>query len=604
MFDLDHFLKTLPNKPGIYQMIDAQDDIIYIGKARNLKNRVSTYFKKGAKLPKTERMVQQIARVELTITHSENEALLLESTLIKSHRPKYNVLMRDDKSYPYIFISTKHAFPRMDVHRGVKREKGEYFGPYPSGGAVREAINLLQKLFLIRSCKDSFYSARTRPCLQYQIGRCTAPCVGYVSEGDYHDSIEHALLFLQGKSQQVMDQLMDKMQRASDNREFEQAAKLRDLTAKLRAIQEQQYVSRTGGDIDVLAVVEVKGLMAVNILFVRAGRVIGNKTFFPKCPANTSKEELLSEFLPQYYFSSLHKENIPETLVTNVNLPEKTWFESVLSEENKSKVSIQTNVRAKKAQWLKLAMTNCVAAIQSRLSSKMTMQQRLSELQNVLKLDAPPARIECFDISHSSGEATVASCVVFDENGPLKSDYRRFNIKDIQGGDDYAAMAQALTRRYKKAKEKEAKLPDVLLIDGGKGQINRAISVLEELQVNDVLIIGIAKGEGRKAEFDRLFIQGQKTETTLSPQSQAMHLIQQVRDEAHRFAIAGHRNQRGKARTTSSLEGIDGVGAKRRQALLKRFGGLHDLKGASVDEIAKVPGISQDLAQKIYDFLH
>lgn len=598
-FDAKAFLKTLTSRPGVYRMFNAAEEVIYVGKARNLAKRVGSYFARNLSSPKTRSMVSQIATIDVTVTHTENEALILENNLIKELLPRYNVLLRDDKSYPYIFLSADE-FPRLAYHRGPKRAKGKYFGPYPSAGAVRETLNLLQKLFRVRQCEDSFYSNRSRPCLQYQIKRCTAPCVGYVSEQVYDEDVRHAVMFLEGKDTQVIDELVSKMEQASAALEFEQAASFRDQIGSLRRVQEKQYVSGEGGDLDIIVSDVKNGVGCVQVFFIRGGHHLGNKSFFPKHTQESDPAEVLSAFLPQYYLGKA----VPNEVLVNHALEDKQWLESVLAEQAGRKVVISHKVRGGRARWLEMAETNLKEALLRQLASKSGMQQRYLALQEGLGLDDLPQRLECFDISHTMGEATVASCVVFDQDGPLKSDYRRFNIEDITPGDDYAAMHQALTRRYTRLKKGEGKLPDILFIDGGKGQLSQARGVMTELQVTEVILVGVAKGEGRKPGLETLFLSGQRQPIMLPPDSPALHLIQQIRDEAHRFAITGHRQRRGKARGKSPLEGISGVGAKRRRDLLNQFGGWQEIARAGVNDISKVKGISQELAQRIYDAFH
>ncbi len=599
VFDAKAYLKTLSTRPGVYRMLNASGEVIYVGKARNLAKRVGSYFSRNITTPKTRALVSQIANIDVTVTHTENEALILENNLIKELRPRYNVLLRDDKSYPYIFLSSD-PFPRLAYHRGAKRARGRYFGPYPSAGAVRDTLNLLQKVFRVRQCEDVFYSNRSRPCLQYQIKRCTAPCVDYITPAEYADDVRLATLFLEGKDSQVIDTLVTKMEEASTKLEFERAAQYRDQIASLRRVQERQYVSGSGGDLDVIVSAYDKGVGCVQVVFIRGGRQLGSKTFFPGHTQDTSEAEILAAFLPQYYIGK----QVPTEVLVNQPLEDQQLLEDVLGEQAGRKVSISHNLRSDRARWVQMAVINVEDALRRHLASKSGMNRRYEALQDALKLDSTPQRLECFDISHTMGEATVASCVVFNEEGPLKSDYRRFNIEGITPGDDYAAMHQALTRRYTRLKEGEGKLPDILFIDGGKGQLSEAQKVLEELQVNDVLLVGIAKGPDRKAGLETLFLCGQGQPTILPADSPALHLIQQIRDEAHRFAITGHRQRRAKARNTSALEGIPGVGPKRRRDLLKQFGGWQEVARAGVDDLLKVKGVSRDLAQKIYDALH
>ena len=598
-FDAKAFLKTLTSRPGVYRMINAEGEVIYVGKARNLLKRVGSYFTRSVTSPKTQAMVSQVANIEVTVTRNENEALILENNLIKELRPRYNVLLRDDKSYPYIYVSADE-FPRLAFHRGAKRAKGRYFGPFPSAGAVRETLNLLQKVFRVRQCEDSFYKNRSRPCLQYQIKRCTAPCVGYVMEDVYAEDVRHAMMFLEGKDSQVIDELVNRMEHASASLEFEQAAAFRDQIASLRRVQEKQYISGEGGDLDIIVSAVKNGVGCVQVFFIRGGHHLGNKTFFPKHTQDAEADEVLGAFLPQYYLGK----PVPNEVLVNHGLDEREWLESVLAEQAGRKVSISHNVRGDRARWLEMAQTNLAQALARQLVNKSGLQQRYEALQEALGLDDQPQRLECFDISHTQGEATVASCVVFDQDGPRKSDYRRFNIEDITPGDDYAAMHQALTRRYTRLKKGEGKLPDILFIDGGKGQLSQAREVMAELAIDDVILVGVAKGEGRKPGLETLFLSGQGEPIILPADSPALHLVQQIRDEAHRFAITGHRQRRAKARGKSPLEGIPGVGAKRRRDLLNQFGGWQEVARAGVDDLAKVKGISQDLAQRIYDAFH
>lgn len=598
-FDSAAFLKNLTGRPGVYRMIDASGTVIYVGKAKNLKNRVSSYFRKTGLTAKTRVMVAQIAAIETTVTHTENEALILENNLIKELMPRYNILLRDDKSYPYLFISGDD-YPRLSVHRGAKRKVGKYFGPYPSAGAVRESLNLLQKLFPVRQCEDSYYQNRSRPCLQYQIKRCTAPCVGLVSQEEYRKDVEHTIMFLEGKNQQVMDDLTQEMEQASQNLEFEHAASVRDKIIALRRVQERQYVSSAQGEFDVLAAIVRDGMAVVEVCFIRGGRNLGSKSYFPKGSADSSPEELLEAFIPQYYLGK----NVPAEILLSHEAEDLNLLEDVLQSESGHKVSIRHPKRGQGVRWMKMAQTNAEISLTQRLSSRSNLLQRFETLQDALELDELPKRIECFDISHTRGEKTVASCVVFGLEGAIKADYRKFNIEGITGGDDYAAMNQALTRRFTRLQKGEGKRPDLLLIDGGKGQIKEAREVLAELNLSDLPILGIAKGPERRPGEETLFLVGREGEVTLTADSPALHLLQQVRDEAHRFAITGHRQRRAKARKTSTLEQVEGLGPKRRQKLLQQFGGLQEVQRAGVEDLAKVDGISKSLAQKIYDVFH
>ena len=599
-FDSRAFLKTLTTRPGIYRMLDGEGSVLYVGKAGNLKKRVSNYFRKTGLNAKTRVLVDQIIDVEVTVTGTEAEALLLESNLIKQYRPRYNVLLRDDKSYPYIYLSSEQDFPRLCLHRGARRKKGRYFGPFPSAGSVRESLHLLQKLFKVRQCEDSFFANRSRPCLQYQIKRCTAPCVGLISMARYAADVSHTVLFLEGRSSQVIDGLVADMEAAAATQDYEQAAVYRDQIVSLRRVQEKQYISNERGDADIVACLTDKGSACVQVFYIRGGRNLGNAVFFPKIPLETTAAAVLSAFLPQYYLGK----DVPSELLLSHTLEDSELLAEVLSTHAGHRVALHSNVRGDRAQWIKMALSNAGLALTAHINTRKGFMGRLQSLTAALGLDEMPERIECFDISHTSGESTVASCVVFGLEGPLKSDYRRFNIRDIQAGDDYGAMEQALTRRYTRLKKGEGKLPDLLLIDGGKGQVSSACRALEELQITEVRIVGVAKGPGRKPGLETLHIPGHADALTLTAESPALHLIQHVRDEAHRFAITGHRQRRAKTRNTSPLEHIPGVGPKRRQQLLRQLGGLREVARAGVDDLARIKGINHRLAQQIYDAFH
>ncbi|MBY4677213.1 excinuclease ABC subunit UvrC [Marinobacterium arenosum] len=601
-FDARAFLARLTSRPGVYQMYDAAGELLYIGKAKNLKNRVGSYFRSSGLSIKTQALVAKIADIQVTVTNSETEALLLEQNLIKAHRPPYNILLRDDKSYPYIFVSDKDQYPAVRFNRGARNKGGRYFGPFPSGGAVRESLNLLQKLFRIRQCEDSFFKNRSRPCLQYQINRCSGPCVGLISPEAYQQDLRHATMFLEGKNKAILAELAESMEQASMALEFEQAATYRDQISSLQQVQEQQYVTGMSGDADVIGVALQPGGVSVHMLYVRGGRIIGSKVFHPRVSVEDSEADILSAFLAQWYLGS--QREIPNLVITSFELADRAALEEALMERRGRKVALQHSVRGERAGWQRLAQTNAEQQLASYLANKQNVYNRFLALQEALELESLPQRLECFDISHSSGEATVASCVVFDRNGPLKSDYRRFNIEGITGGDDYAAMHQALERRYTRIKKGEGKLPDILLIDGGKGQVSQALEVLEQLQIDEVLVVGVAKGPSRRAGLEVLLLGDSGTEVTLAGDSPALHLVQHIRDESHRFAITGHRARRGKARKQSTLEGIPGVGPKRRRELLRHFGGLQAMQSASIEEIAKVSTISRTLAEQIYAALH
>lgn len=601
-FDSSAFLATCSGRPGVYRMFDSEARLLYVGKAKNLKKRLSSYFRKTGQAPKTAALVARIAQIETTITANETEALLLEQTLIKEWRPPYNILLRDDKSYPYVFLSDGD-FPRLGIHRGAKKAKGRYFGPYPSALAIRESLSLLQKTFLVRQCEDSYYKNRTRPCLQYQIKRCKGPCVGLVSPEEYAEDVRHSVMFLDGRSNALSEELTASMEKASMALEFERAAELRDQISMLRRVQDQQSMEGGTGDVDVVAVMLTPGGACVHLISVRGGRVLGSKNFFPQVAIEEEGGDVLMAFLAQYYLGNAERD-LPSELIVNVQHEDfATLIEAIESLRGRS-LSISLRVRGTRARWQQLAVTNAEQALAARLANRQHLAERFEALATVLEMDEPPQRMECFDISHSSGEATVASCVVFGPEGPLKSDYRRFNIEGVTAGDDYAAMHQALTRRFSKIKDGEGKLPDVLLVDGGKGQLAMAREVLQELAVPDLILLGVAKGTTRKPGLEVLYLNDAEHEFTLPGNSPALHLIQQIRDESHRFAITGHRARRGKTRRTSTLEEVPGIGPKRRRELLNHFGGLQELSRASAEEIAKAPGISKKLAELIYDTLH
>jgi excinuclease ABC subunit C len=598
-FDYKSFLQTLTTRPGVYRMIDAGDQVLYVGKAKNLKKRVGSYFSRSLNR-RIQLMVAQIERIEIAVTHTEAEALIMENHLIKSLKPKYNVLLRDDKSYPYIYLSTDLEYPALSFRRGSRRGKGRYFGPYPSAGATRETLQLLQKLFPVRQCEEAFFRNRSRACLQYQIKRCSGPCVDLITPQDYAEDVRHAVMFLEGKTTAVVDQLVRRMEQASQALEFEQAALYRDQIQSLRRIQERQYVSGERGDIDIVALARRGGSACIQVFFIRSGRNLGNKAFYPTLPPNVSDQGVLSAFVSQYYLEKA----VPAEIILSRPLDDNDLLEEVLSRQTGSKVRLSSRVRGNRARWLKMAKGNAEIALQARLSARLDMQDRLEELQQQLKLPALPERMECFDISHTRGESTVASCVVFNEQGPLKSDYRRFNIEGITGGDDYAAMRQALERRYRRVKQGEVPLPDLLFIDGGKGQLSTVHAILQDLGVSGLSLIGVAKGADRKAGMEQLFLLGRNAPIILPPDSPALHLIQQIRDEAHRFAITAHRQRRSKKRNRSVLEEIPGIGPKKRQRLLKQFGGLQELTRAGVEDLTSVEGISTTLAEQIYLAFH
>ena len=597
-FNGKEFAAALSTAPGVYRMYAADDSLLYVGKAGALRKRVASYFSNTPKSPRTHAMLAQVARMDVTVTRTEGEALLLENQLIKSLAPRFNVSLRDDKSYPYVLLTTEQ-WPRIAMHRGPRAVPGRYFGPYPGVGAVRDTLNLMQKLFKIRNCEDSVFRNRTRPCLQHQIGRCSAPCVGLVDPLDYSESVRRASLFLDGRSDELTTELSNAMEAASARLEFEQAARLRDLVGSLRSMQSRQYVDGRAADLDVLACAMQGTGACVLLLAFRDGRNLGTRAFFPKTNGEDSPAEVLGAFVSQYYA----EQTPPREIVLDREIPDTALIESALSAAADRKVQLKWNVRGERAGYLQLATRNAEITLASELSSRNAQQVRSEALRDLLGLAEPAKRIECFDISHTMGEATVASCVVFDTNGPVRSQYRRYNITGIEPGDDYAAMRQAIERRFRRGMEEGGVLPDVLLIDGGAGQLTQAREALAELGVDSVVIVGVAKGVERRAGHETLILADGR-EVNPGAASPALQLVQQVRDEAHRFAITGHRGKRQKARMTSKLEDIAGIGPRRRASLLKHFGGLVGLKAAGIDEIARVEGINAALAERIYANLH
>ena len=604
MFDPKPILKSLPNLPGVYRMINASEEVIYVGKAKDLKKRVSSYFNKNLVYPRTRMMVSQITKIETTVTHNEAEALLLENNLIKGLMPRYNVLFRDDKSYPYIAL-TGDQFPRLAFHRGAQRKGSQYFGPFPNSVAVRESIQLLQKVFKLRTCENTVFANRSRPCLQYQIQRCTAPCVDYISPENYANDVNMAALFLNGKTNEVINALGDKMNTAAADQKYEMAVVFRDRMQALRQVQAKQFVSDFSvSDADVIACANLQNQHCINLVMIRGGRHLGDKSFFPKNSQDADLTETVEAFLTQYYTV----QNTPPLIVCGADV-DSAAFETAFSERASSlkpgrKIKIITNVIGDKKVWLKMAQTNAELALGQRAATSANQAAKLIALREALSLPESTERIECFDISHTMGEATVGSCVVFDKGDMQNSEYRRYNITGITPGDDYAAMRDVLTRRYKKVAAGEGVRPDLVFIDGGKGQLGVAIEVMQEVGLADILLIGIAKGEERRPGLETMIFGDTGEMLNLEKDNQGLHLLQQIRDEAHRFAITGHRAKRAKSRITSSLEDIEGIGAKRRKALLTRFGGLDGVKSASIDEIAQVEGISQSLAEKIYGEFH
>jgi len=599
-FDHKRFLKHLTGRPGIYRMSNDAGEVIYVGKAKNLKKRVSSYFAKDHGNSKTAALVAQIRDIDVTVTHTENEALILESNLIKQLQPRYNILLRDDKSYPYVRLSIEHEFPSLSIHRGKKNGKSRYFGPYPSAGAVRDSLYLMQKILPVRQCSESYYSNRSRPCLQYQIKRCTAPCVGMISTEDYAADVEAATLFLTGRSQVLLDQMNQQMEAAAAQLDFERAAGYRDKIVSLRRVQEKQLIEGGDKDVDVIAAVSRHGIACIQLFMIRDGRNLGNRSFFPKFEGEENADQVLSAFIAQHYLEW----QLPSELLVNVQLEDSELLADALSESAGRKIKIRRPQRGDRRRLIELAESNADEALNRKLVNRASIAQRYERLRQLLKLEEIPSRLECFDISHTMGEATVASCVVFDLQGPLKSDYRRFNITGITPGDDYAAMEQAIRRRYSRVKQGEAPMPDVLFIDGGKGQLSSAGAVLAELGIRDLLVVGVSKGPERRAGEEVLHRLDNGESFAVEADSPALHLIQHIRDESHRFAIAGHRHRRQKKRGRSVLEEIPGLGPKKRQSLISHFGGLQEVQRAGKNELLRVPGINQRLAELVYDRFH
>jgi excinuclease ABC subunit C len=600
-FDPADVLAHLTHKPGVYRMLDIAGDVIYVGKARDLKRRVTSYFQGSrAHDAKTIALVRAVAGIEVTVTRTEVEALMLEYNLIKQHRPRFNVMLRDDKSYPYILLEAQHRFPRLTFYRGPRTAKGRLFGPYPNAGAVRETLIQMQKLFQLRNCEDSYFENRSRPCMQHQIQRCTAPCVGLIDEADYASDLEHAVLFLEGQSDVVTERLGERMEQASKTLQFERAAQYRDQLAKLKNVQSQQLMARVMGDFDAVGIAEDHGIYCVAVMYFRGGRSLGSRNFFPKLVKGADEDEIIRAFLLQYYAGR----EAPKEILVSRAVPEAATLAELLSEHSGHKVAIKARVRGDRARFVAMAVTNARHGAELKYQASASLESQLEALADALELDEPPTRLECFDVSHTGGEATVASCVVFGPEGPLKSDYRRFNVTDVTPGDDYGAMAQVLKRRYARVQQGEVPLPDVLLIDGGPGQLAEAQGVMAELGIQGLKLVGVAKGLDRKPGRESLYLLGRAEPLRLPPSSPALHLIQQLRDEAHRFAITGHRARRQKARTRSPLEDIPGLGPKKRRDLLKQFGGLQALTRAGIDDLARVKGISRQLAESIYERFH
>jgi excinuclease ABC subunit C len=600
VFDGKAFASGLPTRPGVYLMRDTGSTVLYVGKARNLRKRVASYFDARPKAERIMRMIARVADIEVSLTRTEGEALLLENEWIKSHTPRYNILLRDDKSYPWIAMSTQHEFPQIAFHRGARDKKKSYFGPYPSAGSVRESINLIQKLFRLRNCEDSYFSHRNRPCLQHQIKRCTAPCVGLVSREDYAAQVDDATLFLQGKNQKVMTRLIARMELAAKAQEYESAAMFRDQINALKQMQAQQFVAAGRGDIDFIAVAQEQGKSCVQLVSFRGGRNLGQRSHFPSQAEGREAGEVLDAFLGQYYQDRL----APSQLVLSHEVENQELLSGVFTDKAGRKVAIQAHPRGDRRHMLELAGANAMQALKMRLASRANMAIQFEAFQQMIGLDDIPESVDCFDISHTAGKQTVGSCVVFDINGPIKSRYRRYNLKGITPGDDYAAMKQVLTRRYGRLQKEEGSMPGLILIDGGKGQLKQALEVLGEFGLSGIPVMGVAKGKARRAGYEEWILPQPLRSYRPGPESPASHLVQQIRDEAHRFAITGHRGRRQKAATRSTLEKIPGIGPRRRRSLLNHFGGLQGVNKAGIEELSSVPGISRLLAEEIFRALH
>ncbi len=599
VFDARELLASLPHRPGVYRMFDSAGETLYVGKARDLKKRVANYFQKSGHETRIAVMVAQVARVETIVTRSEGEALLLENNLIKAHEPRYNILFRDDKSYPYVCL-TGEQFPQMRFHRGKLERQHRYFGPFPGAGAVREGMALLQKVFQLRTCENTVFNNRSRPCMLHQIQRCSAPCVGLIAPEEYASDVHSALLFLQGKTNEVLEHLQAQMEAASAKLEFERAARIRDKVTRLHTLQSRQFVeSATAGDLDVIAAAADQGLVAVNLVMIRGGRHVGDRTFFPQHADASSLDEVVCAFLEQHYV----ERPVPPTIIAPGAGEHETLAE-VLSAQAAQRVQIVGNPGGERRVWFSMATQNAEFAIRQKLAQKATQEDRLASLQAALGLPPSAQRIECFDVSHTMGERAVASCVIFDRHAMQTSEYRRFNVRPAAAGDDYAAMREALSRRCARIVAGEYPAPDLLVIDGGKGQVSVASEVLAEQGLHSTRLVGIAKGPERKPGEEDIIFPDRPQPLNLPPDHPGLHLLQQIRDEAHRFAIQGHRARRAKARTTSSLQEIEGIGTRKRQALLAHFGGLRGIQSATVDDLARAPGISRALAERIFSSLH
>ena len=594
-------IKNIPSKPGTYRMLDSSEKVLYVGKAKNLKKRIPSYFNKNESHSKTRLLMSNVTSLDLTVTNTENEALILEYSLIKRYRPKYNVVLRDDKSYPYIYVSSHQDFPRIEFQRKNKVLKGEYFGPYPNVMAVRETLTELQKIFKVRQCKDSYFRNRSRPCLQYQIKRCSAPCVNLIKKDEYSQDVRSTISFLRGKNTSIINKLIKKMDLQSNQQNYEEALRYRDQIKRLKEIQAKQLaISNKKYDMDVIGIATNGNIHCVTVLFIRGGSILGSKNHFPKIRNCENKEIIQEGFILQHYFEI----EPPSEIILSDEIYNKEWIQNSLKTKYRKKIKLNNNVRGNRLKWQELANKNARSGLEYKLSVDSSIEIKLKSLGELILNGRMPERMECIDVSHISGEATVASCVVFDKNGPLKSDYRRYNIKTTQIGDDYAAMAEAILRRYKKVKNRTEKKPDILFIDGGKGQLNRVNEILQKLKISNLSVAAIAKGKDRKSGDETIYVNDSKNILKVSSHSPAFHYIQQIRDEAHRFAVTGHRIRRKINRKSSKLDGIEGLGPVKKRELLKQFGGIQGVLIASIDDLRKVRGISKGLAVRISNNLH
>ena len=607
-FNSKKFLGSLTSRPGVYCMKNTSDKIIYVGKAKNLKKRVSSYFNNIDAQPiKNQVMAKQICNINITVTQTENEALVLENRIIKKYKPKYNIIFRDDKSYPYIFLSTNHDYPRFLYHRGSLKGEGKYFGPFPSAGAVKKTLNIIQKLFLIRSCEDSVFSNRSRPCLQHQIKRCSAPCVNYISKNDYENDIKNARLFIEGKKEKIIKELSEPMQSAADKLDFEKAAKLRDQIRSIREIQEKQFIGGENDNFDIVVCVKNNNCTLIHLSFIRSGLNLGSRKYYPHNTEEQTESALIEAFLGHFYVTNIDnvsKKNIPLEILVSNNIENRLLLENVLYEKLQRKIKIKYKVRGEKSKWLMLAKENAKLDLKKKLAIDENLKERYVTLQKLLNFKQRIENMECFDVSHTQGDSTIASCVVFGQNGPIKDKYRKFNIENIKKGDDYAAMSQVIRRRYTRVVKENSILPDLILIDGGKGQVSAAKKELNELQLSYIPVLGVAKGVSRKPGEENLILTDNHNGIFCDSTSPALHLIQHIRDEAHRFAVTAHRQKRKKKSVYSFLEEIEGIGSKRKQILIKHFGGLQGVSKAGINELSKVNGINKNLAKKIYETIH